>query len=332
MRSVVLWGRVLSGLMTHYLAGKTSEASYQSLVKLHCDTNGASTDMLSTLVSRFSRRRLFLPAKGVLGTMTPDRVEGIRADIERDGFRIFEEILSVDTCDRLTEIAANTPGITEAQCGDRPKNAIFDPKNPISKTYRIPESILVNESVVQEIMADTTLVAVAQAYVGALPVLDTVNVWWSAVYGATPGSAAAQLFHFDMDRIKWLKFFFYLTDVDSESGPHVYVKGSHRSGHPAAGELLSRGYVRLRDEDVIEAYGSENLVEITGSRGTIVAVDTRGFHKGKVPTNAHRLILELEYSNSLFGGAYTRSRIEESRSSAFSSALEAFPAVYQKYQ
>ena len=46
-------------------------------------------------------------------------------------------------------------------------------------------------------------------------------------------SEAAQLFHFDMDRIRFLKVFIYLTDVGTENGPHVYVRGSHRSKPPA---------------------------------------------------------------------------------------------------
>ena len=41
-------------------------------------------------------------------------------------------------------------------------------------------------------------------------------------------SEAAQMFHFDLDRIKWLKFFIYLTDVKINSGPHVYVSGTHK--------------------------------------------------------------------------------------------------------
>lgn len=332
MRSVVLWGRVLAGLMKHYLTGRCSEASYQAFVKLHCDTNGASTDLLSRLVSRVSKRRALLPAEGVLGVMTPEKLETARAAIEKDGFMVFEAKLSGGICDRLTAVAGDNPAMVEAQRDGQPTFAIYDPAAPISKTYRMPETVLVNETVIQEIMADQTLMAVAQAYVGTLPVLDTVNLWWSAIYGTEPGSSAAQLFHFDMDRIKWLKFFFYLTDVDENSGPHVYVKGSHRSGHPAASSLLAHGYVRLPDKDVVEAYGRENVVEITGSRGTIVAVDTRGFHKGKVPITGHRLVLELEYSNSLFGGAYINSRVEKNRAPAFATAREAFPMVYQKYQ
>ena len=37
-------------------------------------------------------------------------------------------------------------------------------------------------------------------------------MWWLPLYGRAPSFAAAQQFHFDMDRWKWLNWFLYLTD------------------------------------------------------------------------------------------------------------------------
>ena len=34
---------------------------------------------------------------------------------------------------------------------------------------------------------------------------------------------AAQMFHFDMDRPKWLKFFIYINDVNEKNGPHFFI-------------------------------------------------------------------------------------------------------------
>jgi hypothetical protein len=92
--------------------------------------------------------------------------------------------------------------------------------------------------------------------------------------------------------------FIYLTDVSSDSGPHVFVKGSHRLRQEKARQLLSRGYQRINDDDIAAVYGRDNVVEITGAKGTVLVVDTIGFHKGKAPTKGYRLLAQLEYANS----------------------------------
>ena len=101
-----------------------------------------------------------------------------------------------------------------------------------------------------------------------------------------------------MDRIKFLKVFFYLTDVDADTGSHCYVPASHRR-KPAA--LLRDG--RYSDEEITRHYGS-TPVEITGRRGTILLADTRGIHKGKPLARGERLILQFELAPSLFGQYY----------------------------
>jgi hypothetical protein len=91
-----------------------------------------------------------------------------------------------------------------------------------------------------------------------------------------------------------------MTDVDDGSGPHVFVQGSHKPGNPRAKEMLSRGYVRISDDEIADVYGQENIVEFTGRRGTVLVVDTIGFHKGKAPLSNHRLIGQLVFSTPLF--------------------------------
>jgi hypothetical protein len=45
-------------------------------------------------------------------------------------------------------------------------------------------------------------------------------------------------------------------------------------------------------------------MEIIAPRGTLIAVDTSGLHKGKPVVAGHRLILQLEYTSALFGQGY----------------------------
>ncbi|MEL7145953.1 MAG: hypothetical protein AAFO69_06265, partial [Bacteroidota bacterium] len=53
--------------------------------------------------------------------------------------------------------------------------------------------------------------------------------------------------------------------------------------------------------DILACYEPSEVIEILGSKGTIVAVDTSGFHKGKPPVSRDRLIVQIEFTNSFFG-------------------------------
>ena len=46
------------------------------------------------------------------------------------------------------------------------------------------------------------------------------------------------------------------------------------------------------------------MVEITGKTGTMLAVDTRGLHKGKPLEARDRLIFQVQFADSLFGQNY----------------------------
>jgi hypothetical protein len=151
--------------------------------------------------------------------------------------------------------------------------------------------------------------------------------WSTAFLAGKASSAAAQHYHFDMDRVKFLEFFFYLTDVTSESGPHCSVAGSHRRKP----RVLLRD-ARIDDEEIRRHYPNDRIVEITGSRRTIVAADTRGFHKGKPLTQGDRLILEFELVTSLFGADYSTIVLNERFSDVFRAAVARDRRTYATLQ
>ena len=66
------------------------------------------------------------------------------------------------------------------------------------------------------------------------------------------------MFHFDLDRICWLKVFIYLTDTDEDSGPHEYVETSHQVGAKPQ-ELLNEGYSRISEEKIKKHYKKDIL-------------------------------------------------------------------------
>jgi hypothetical protein len=149
-------------------------------------------------------------------------------------------------------------------------------------------------------------------------------MWWSAALGRGASSAAAQQFHFDLDRLRFVKLFVYLSDVDERTGPHVYVRGSHRL-KPA--HLRRDG--RHADEVVEQAYPGR-AEPITGDRGSMFLADTLGLHKGLELVDGHRLVFQLEWATSLFGAPFTRPSITHAVPGLVRQAA-AHPWAYQRF-
>jgi hypothetical protein len=137
---------------------------------------------------------------------------------------------------------------------------------------------------------------IADLYLGVESVLLGVNLWWTFASQPTARdmNRHAHLFHYDIDDIKFLKFFFYLTDVSETSGPHVMVEGSH----------LDHAFVRPKwssprlTDEWVEEHFSGKIRTLSGNKGAGFAEDTYVLHKGTVPRSNNRLILQLEYGVS----------------------------------
>ncbi len=139
---------------------------------------------------------------------------------------------------------------------------------------------------------DPQVLETAELYLGCKPILDNVGCWWSyggESFGGREAAKGTQRHHRDLDSLRGFKLFFYLTDVDEDGGPHIFVKGSHRS------RLLSTGRA-LSDAQVEAAFGSAGTVTMTGSAGSRFMGDTYGVHKGALPRRGRRLLLTAQYN------------------------------------
>jgi hypothetical protein len=140
---------------------------------------------------------------------------------------------------------------------------------------------------------------VAGGYLGARPELIDLRLWWSfPADGASRGElrrVAQDTFHFDLGDWQQLKFFFYITDVDLETGAHVYARGSH-AGRPLGDQLKP---FSSRPRSAVAALCGEEAIEaITGPAGTGFVEDPFGYHTGSSVQRGRRLILELAFGIS----------------------------------
>jgi phytanoyl-CoA dioxygenase PhyH len=326
--------RLLLGLGIYAVSGKTPPFAYQAMVALFCLSGGRSNDVLSRIIGKLKPQYPLTQGAGVLGDLsTAASRRDIVGQLRARGFYVFQQQLPADMCDRLLQYALTQRCVTRRMDGGQPTQAVaatYPRGTPNAVRYDFDLADLLANHDVQRLLADPSLVALAQDYLGSRPVIDVLSMWWHTDFSQTPDSQAAQYFHFDMDRPKWLKIFIYLTDVHAGSGPHTFVAGSHRTGGIPQ-TLLERGYVRLADEEVAGAFAAADIVEFVAPRGTIIVEDTRGLHKGRHVHHGDRLMLQLQFSNLLFGGYYPKARLGSDLALELNRSLAQYPQLYSAY-
>lgn len=146
---------------------------------------------------------------------------------------------------------------------------------------------------------DPLLLDIARRYLGGEARLITTRLWWSfptkAASDADKRLASQDRYHFDLDDWRMLKFFFYMLPVDESSGPHVYVRGSHNRRALRHQMTLFVGHSA---EDVLDVYGADSAVTLTGPAGFGFVEDPFGFHMGTVAKHAPRLTMEIGFGVS----------------------------------
>ena len=152
---------------------------------------------------------------------------------------------------------------------------------------------------VAAVRGDPLLQAVAAGYLGREARVISTRLWWSfPASGASDADlnlASQEKLHFDLDDWRALKFFFYLTPVDRDGGPHVYIRRTHNRRVARHHWTLMVGHP---NQEVLDAYGSENQTTVLGAAGHGFAVDPFGFHMGTVVRTAPRLMLEVGFGVS----------------------------------
>jgi Phytanoyl-CoA dioxygenase (PhyH) len=321
-----------SGLREFYGKGAISHGNWEKLLLAHCVSNGRLTSLLSPLFRALRPPRKAMPVTGLLGDFSVREQEKIVSDIRRDGFHVFSSLMPAEICDEIETFAKNTAAVTESNRSQSEPLQKYDPRHPLSRTYKIREIDTVQNAAMQKLMGDQAFAAIAEGYLNTQTSIGGVDLWWSALYGNEPGSDAAQLFHFDFDAPPaWLKLFVYVTDVGPDNGPHVYVKGTHKPGLAGARELRARGYERISDSEIEKVFGKDAPTEISGPRGTVFMADTRGFHKGKMPVRGDRLLAQMIYCSSLFNDHGTAARLPPKTDPALTLALKKVPHVYERF-
>lgn len=320
--------RFWRGYIPFLMSGRNDKKTLFSLRRLFCATNGRFNDAL-TWWNRLGRKPYAVDTgDSIIPQLDSKRTQTIVRAIESDGYYIFPTKVPSDIVNGLARFASETCVTVTTEDGNQlPNCPPVNPAKPEGVRCDAPMELLMQDPSAQRVAGDSGLLAIAQAYFRAKAVQDMVALWWSFP-GQKPNSTAAQLYHFDMERIKFLKFFLYLSDVGPENGPHCFIRNSHRR---LPKEL--REHRRFSDEEVFQHFPRENEIAIVAPRGSICAVDTRGLHKGAVVKSGHRLIFQVEFAVNLFGGwDYPKVALGEKATSHFRKMMSLYPKTYENYK
>lgn len=316
-----------------HLVDRRDAQGQRVLRPLYVHTQGVVNEVYRKLHAKAFPPRMPSVVEGALGRVDAERRAWARATLDRDGFLVWPTPLAAETVARLRGFGETAPALARNTLHDDAPVPNYPGPGGEAKKYLIDQQVLLGSPDVRDLLFDPSVRAVAEAALGCEPVQDMFAMWWStARTGDTPEaehrarSEAAQLHHFDMDRLGFIKMFVYLTDVTPETGPHALVRGSHRQ-RPAS--LWRDG--RIGDAEVAAAYPAEDQRALCGPAGTILWVDTRVFHKGTPLLRGQRLLFQIEFSTDLWGAPWAPLVLPAAASESHAAQVRAEPRVYERY-
>lgn len=262
------------------------------LRRAHIASKGGVTDWAYRWHTRHSPHKPG-PAKSSLFVQANENdIVNAVSSLQLDGVAIWPYPMPADWVDRVKSFLAKSDATARGDSQDIQQPSQINPK--YATYWHTPEQLYENNDLVS-FFSDNVLREVIERYLGCHSVFDFATAWWTYPT-KTPDSAAAQLYHFDYDRVRWVKVFCYLTDVDSSNGPHSVVRKSHESSAKLA---LRDG--RFSDSEINKLGLGKDIVNLTGAAGTVFLEDTRAFHKGTPVTKGLRCVVEYERSVSHYG-------------------------------
>ena len=180
-------------------------------------------------------------------------------------------------------------------------------------SYRLEQSLAAPHLV--ELALHPAILGLAAAYLGCLPLLYSINTFWTF-----PGEAAGMThgFHRDEDDYRFLAVFLYLTDVEPGEGELYFIEGTHNVqtvGIRLRPRWLKRVLPFQKPDVASDAeefrrlnngngYGHDAFYErrfpgyirrVAGPAGTAFMADTFGLHRGTPPRSRARLVSWFRY-------------------------------------
>ena len=179
--------------------------------------------------------------------------------------------------------------ITEVQ------NGYLRGKYPVALA-EFSNSTLMGCEAIEQLVKDPVLLQIARDYLHYWPTKIERYMSWTLA-SRLPEEEQKRLnepivYHYDLPPCyNTVRIYFYITDIDASSGPHVMIKSSHNK------KPLPWLWAPCQqpDSEVYKYYGKEKEIVIEGKKGLGFFQDPYCFHKATTPVTADRLLLQIRY-------------------------------------
>ena len=292
------------------------------MIKLYSLTGGLSNDLVSFFVKKKKQN------KNIENQYILDEKKDnlLLNDLKENGYVLVKDFINTSQVDEILNEFSKIKGVYYQDEVSNKK--FYNTNSPEQIKFEYLEEDILNSSILKKIIFKKKLLQFSRDYLNAEPVLDIIAMWWSS-YSEAADKKAAQWWHFDMDRPKWIKFFIYLTDCNQQNGPHCIIKRTHKN-FSVPWKIRKNGYSRISDDIINKNFLESDITEIIAKKGTLLIEDSRALHKGKKLEKGNRLMFQLQFSNSLFGGNYKKFTIDK-KNFAFSKIKKDNPYTYQLF-
>jgi hypothetical protein len=161
------------------------------------------------------------------------------------------------------------------------------------RTIFKPEDLNTHKEVLDFVLSDE-VIQIAGEYLGSVPVLMSVQGWWTPRNETKAGS---QLFHIDNIDHRQAKFFFNMENLESRDGPFSFLPAD-LSARVLAN--LPNWRRRIEDEEVFQFCKPTDVIETNGPTGAGFVCDgCRCLHFGGRARDGERLVLMVNFGRYL---------------------------------
>lgn len=221
----------------------------------------------------------------------PDSVTKIRSQLLQDAIWV-----GTDFFDRQSVEAARNAALSTSLVPDRVGAKRLIENADDQEVYQFFFRSPVIATVMSELIGD-----------GAISRRNRVQDRVDHFGGITP----ITLFHIDSAAPRF-KVFLYLSDVGDDDGPFEFLRGSHQGNwraryveevrHALEQNATDEGLEELdysgclrTEAELTQAMMLHELSRVTGSCGTCILFDTRGFHRASPMRSGSRIMLSMDW-------------------------------------
>jgi hypothetical protein len=205
----------------------------------------------------------------------PSRYSEICEQIRKDGYYLIPNFLDRATVDQIRSELAGGP--------TQFVTPYWESCKQVASTSPTVAKLLVNEFFID----------IASLYIGVHARPITYAVW--STHPSQGQHNGTDTWHSDRGDFHWLLFFIYLTDVDEDSGPHVYVRGSHTKRPPECGRWWKSLGHRIDESRLRQYFPNEEFQTFCLPAGSLIIEDTYGVHRGMPAKTKSRTMFEVGY-------------------------------------